>query len=1157
MSRRSTAPLEAVILPDLPPPRGNRWRVVLVGAAFLACLAVIVGVLWGIGTLATTARRAPSGNPSLVEHWEEPAQRLASLKRAMTSSEVGASAAELRDFYRLLTRVTNACRTSDRTAFLACFDLNLLVRRISQHPQVRDDRNFSPWAVKAELEAGLTPFAQVGEFSIVRVERGQHRDQALVYTVDWDHSLATACRWWLVRDGRNWRIFDWERLDLEQSLAHTWAIRDAVNEDPHAYNYTVLRGAIDSTPHVPGGRMRRPRQPAGADLASLIDDPLPEAIHDAALFDLAWALIGQGRPSDAIKAANALSRPQDHPGYLIIRARAYSDLGRYAQALADAQQYERLAGSDPLALDQAATALAHLNRHREAAECWRTMLRLAPNHDEALTNFCRLADADQRNQLGEILGAARQPIESAVSQAQSAIFEDDLELFEQLAGYVARAAPDSPAAIAIQAQRLAYDGQHQQAAAQYKRASDAEFRPDKKSHYFDLFLDAQKNAGKIAEGYAAATDPQVAFDYFTAGWEDDEADLTDAQLKVLLAAHKMRVPGDARADYLEGQLLLRAEDYAQAEVKFQAAIDGAEEDDQEHYRDGRIEALVHLDRGLEAYESLGRNSAAFRKAASHLDSNGRFEELKTLIERHRALHAEDRWIDYYQAFYHRERGEIREALAAIQRAEQGEERLKAFCRHIKQRLLVEADQMHVLLASPENRRQVILDLARDLTSSEDWLRLDQLDQMQAPLLGSDADFLNAWTEALVRQGRLDEAAKALSDAPEFTAHPLPSVQNELAMREVRCLLRLGRRDDARKAAERAAQELGLQVPLVMVHLAEGNLTALRAELSDPAVPKAVLEQPVDQDPELVQLLLHPDLADLRSKLEVPLAIYASEPNDELILLLSQPLALTEADLAERLARIGMEGASILEVPRGADNSRRSYRIEHEQNTLQVTIGSGPYWKPGNSRRLPFDPQLAKVLEEHRGYVVVECIRTPPQPGQQANAALARMLAAELCGEGALAVHGPRPQTIENRLVAVDEKLTGELSRGEFLGGSRRAGIEFFLNDELRYPEDDSRGQASAETIARRRAATQLARQVAAGMELTGQVRAEMWHGHARESVWLEVVAARREAYGRWQLIGALTADSALRPALTKGTRIVLQPYEVLEIQIKGISPITP
>ena len=117
MSRRSTAPLEAAVLSDLPPPRGNRWGVFLVSLAFVAVLAAIVGVLWGIGKLATTARSRGADQHSLVEHWEKPQERLTNISRAMNSREVGASAAELRDIQRLLSRVANACRSGDAAPY--------------------------------------------------------------------------------------------------------------------------------------------------------------------------------------------------------------------------------------------------------------------------------------------------------------------------------------------------------------------------------------------------------------------------------------------------------------------------------------------------------------------------------------------------------------------------------------------------------------------------------------------------------------------------------------------------------------------------------------------------------------------------------------------------------------------------------------------------------------------------------------------------------------------------------------------------------------------------------------------------------------------------------------------------------------------------------
>lgn len=1149
VSRRSTAPLEAVVLPDLPPPRRNRWGVVLVGAAFLGCLTVIVGIIWGIGTLATTARRAATDSTSLVEHWEEPAERLANLKRAMSSRDVGASAAELRDIHRLLARVANACQSSDDDAFIACTDLNLLVRRISRHPLVRDDRSFSPSTVKRELEEGLTtPVERMGEVSIVRVERGERDDLALVYAVDWDYGSATASRWWLVRHGRNWRLFDWERLDFEQSLAERWANRDAIYDDPQRYNYTVLREAIDATPDAQGGRSSGQSRPTAVDLASFIDDPLPEAIHDASMFDLAWTLIGQGRPTDAIKAANALHRPQDHPGYLIIRARAHSDLNRYREALADAQEYERIAGPDPLALEQAANALAQLGRHMEAAACWRDMMRLAPNHGQALHSYCRLAEPHQRTDLAAILAATRQPIEAAARAAQFAIYEDDPELLNELVDFTARTAPGSPAAIAIAAQRLAFEGRHEQAAAEFKRASEAEYRPDKRMQYFNEHLDAMKEGGKLAQGYAAAADAQAAFDYLTAGWEDDEGDLSDAQLQELLSAHHRRVPGDARADYLAGQLLMRAGDFAGADAKFQAAIDKAADEDKEYYRSGRIEALVRLERGLEAYQTFGMTPEVFRSVASDLQLDQRWDELLKLIAKHKLTHPDDRWADYYEALVRREQGAPALALAALAQAQQGDEQIKSACRWLKRPLLIQAGRLQELIDSTE-RRASFLELARELAGREDWKRLDELYLSQGSSLANDAEAVDVRTEALFGQGRYVEAAAAITARDPGQQPGDPATEQQLAERHVRCLLRQKKLDEARQVAQRAASELGWHKPQVMVALASGNLAAAGELLQNPTTRQAVLENDIDQDPELASLLHHPELHDLRDQLTVPLTITGAEIDEYLVLLFREPPPSSEQGWSARLARIGIEGARIRPIAGPEDGQRQSWLVEHEQKSLLVTIGVGPYWEAGPRQRLPRAGELAKALKEHHGYVVLEVGRGELDASQPEELALMRQLAAELCSEaGALAVAGWHPQETNWRLVMIDEVLADELHRGAFLKDRPRAGEAFAMSDRQRYPLEEAGESSHSEQAMRRRAAIKLARSVQRGTGEVVQVRAMMWRGHAREAPWFRVVGARRDANGSYVLIGEMLTDSVLRPAVRKGTRVVIVPHEVLEIR---------
>src|SRR4030095_497123 len=119
---------------------------------------------------------------------------------------------------------------------------------------------------------------------------------------------------------------------------------------------------------------------------------------------------------------------------------------------------------------------------------------------------------------------------------------------------------------------------------------------------------AMTAAGKIAEGYSAASDPQAAFEYLTSGYEDEESSLTGEQLRTLLAEHERRVPNDARAMYLAGQALLRDEQYEAADAKFQAAMARPDDDMHSLYQSGRIEALYRMGDLANAYRTCGQTS---------------------------------------------------------------------------------------------------------------------------------------------------------------------------------------------------------------------------------------------------------------------------------------------------------------------------------------------------------------------------------------------------------------------------------------------------------------------------------------------------------------------------------------------------------------------
>ena len=104
---------------------------------------------------------------------------------------------------------------------------------------------------------------------------------------------------------------------------------------------------------------------------------------------------------------------------------------------------------------------------------------------------------------------------------------------------------------------------------------------------------------------------------------------------------------------------------------------------------------------------------------------------------------------------------------------------------------------------------------------------------------------------------------------------------------------------------------------------------------------------------------------------------------------------------------------------------------------------------------------------------------------------------------------------------------------------------------MRYPETVDAEATQAATDAPDRAANRLAQQLHAGKQPSTEVRVELWPGHARESLWIEVVAARKDQYGDWQLHGQLQTDSVLRPYLRRGMRLAVEPYQVRELREKA------
>ncbi|MEX2172839.1 MAG: hypothetical protein WD872_00670 [Pirellulaceae bacterium] len=1124
-------PLEATILPDLPPPRDARGTWLLVGGALVLMVALLSAAIWGLGKLTTFQRVADPD--SLVDRWETPAERAANIARAMNGDSVGCSAGELRDLGRLLVRLNNAGRNDDDEAFRACVDLDLMVRRIRQHPSL--ESGSGAWKLKTELAYLLETPEGYTDFSIVRVERGQRQDQALVYVVQSDYNQMAAFRYWLQRSGRNWKLFDYERLNRAHSHAADWAVRDAVAAHPDGYNYHKLDAIYGSETEAADP----------AKIAALAILPLPPAVHDLGRLDLAWALAWQDQYTAALDVCATISA-EKQPGVHLVRADALHNLGRHGLALAAAQEYQRLLGRGPQALIIEAESLEAQQNAAGAAAKWRELLQLCPNYREGLRSYCLLADREGLAQLPKILERMPQPLDAAADEAQTALYRDDLATFETLQAFVEQQAPASPLLLTLQAARLENAQKYEQAAALYRQAAQLEWLPAKRAEYEIEYLRAMNAAGKAAEAYARAEDPAAAFEFLTSDYEEYEGGIADEQLPALLAAHRQRQPEGTQADYYEGQLLLRQQKYSQASAMLEAAVAQESDPDQKSLLQGlRTAALFHLGRGQEAYESRGRTPEVFQQLAQLCQQQGEWEQLRQLVERHRASNPDDPWIDYFLALDYQQQGDYPLALEALRRAEQSEdESLQMYCQWLKPGLLLKGGSLQEAYASDTDRAASFTRLAGTLSQQEDWQRLLALVELHAAD-SADSEAQSWKSLALWKTGKYDEVVASLTPWPDFPLTADAGTVNVLHERLVRSLIRLGQLVEARQLAERASRERYDDFPLLLVQLAEGNFAAAEERMADKAFAASVLERSLYDDGELRAILYEPQLAGLRQTLVLPLPNSSSESRGTLVLLLREGVTLTAEELTERLRTLGVT-ENVQTVAAGHEGGPASYVLQQPDQALVLTIGQVPYGARDelDQAHLP-DAELQRQLKEHRAFIAIDFERSDQARASREFEVLASLLAADLCEPAAVAVYGSRGWR-ERRFARAGVETIRALRRGTWMRQEQGSTPAIYLSD----PNDaEASAPAAAEaTAARHEAVGCIVRQMREEPESAAhEVCVELSRGHARERVWLHVVGARPSGYS-WELVGQLQADSALWPQLRAGDRLATGFYRVVELR---------
>jgi tetratricopeptide (TPR) repeat protein len=276
------------------------------------------------------------------------------------------------------------------------------------------------------------------------------------------------------------------------------------------------------------------------ELLPSVPDPLRE---EARLWTAYYWTYG-GHFDEALRVAETVAAPEEHPGVEFIRM-LYHDDRREDEALLEcADRYEASMGPNPNSARYRSAALFRLGRLPEAARACRQFLRCNPDNVELLERFALAADAEQIAELPALLTSCSDPTESAVSLARSLDRFGDHRALGVVAKAISpregrqfglpmedRTAPADDAQWLANGAKVAWvwglhhesQGDDVTASELYLRAARSEKDPDERNWYLYRYLDLMQRLGRVVEAYRAVPEELAAetFAYLANGYEEE------------------------------------------------------------------------------------------------------------------------------------------------------------------------------------------------------------------------------------------------------------------------------------------------------------------------------------------------------------------------------------------------------------------------------------------------------------------------------------------------------------------------------------------------------------------------------------------------------------------------------------------------------------
>lgn len=981
-------------------------------------------------------------------------------------------------------------------------------------------------------------------FRIANVKLSRNGRDAVAYVYFWDSSQAVSeVRWWITLSGGQWKAYDWEQLEFGTRMSLEAAVytRDSAlpRTTEHIQALTEITNAYK--------RFGDGDQKAAAELLTQAErrTAIPELADNLAVrLAYGWRIIG--KPRNCLLAARKARNPGVAAGTLYVQAAVYQQYGLHRRALDFAKQYEEAIGGGPASDEQLADILDSLGERQAAVIHRQKVLRFDPDNVGELFSLAAAADGSQSQLVVDLVQKASAPVERALGLVAHVAANGDQVVAQALADFVIQTDPQSARAAAAEAQLAVALGDDDRGAAAYKTAIERADDDESRESYVSGFLDAMSSAGKLLEAYEQAPDQKAAFRHLANGGDDDEAGLAPDNLKALCQAHRDRFPDDPWLHYQTGLLLEHEQDAEGAERELRAALEDADEDDDQLIRGALLSLLDRTGKCLEAYEGrLLPSREAFQQLVQTHDGSQSVCDLGELHKRHFAAHPDDPWLDACAAIVQRDAGNKQEALRL---AMHGYETTKddSIKQQYRWRVIGLANEigdiravykvsynpdeaLRTLWQRPEpsgasQQRQALLDQHKQSRPITALWRM-----FQAERLWDDQDYAG-----LVRT--VEPVADAmLGELGDWDVGRFGDLY-------VRSLLKVGRADDARSFAAAVCDQCGKTLPLLNVSAHDRNVAEIEKLLAEFGNDTWKISVAYN-DSEIGPVLRSAEFLPVRRKFPPEPGVSFSRSG--VVLLLDAPSTITTDDLKSAASVLLGNDVAVepFAAPPGMPSPGvvESWLVRAGHSCLSIAAGGDRrFAEAGPDVDKQHSEALSRALARHRGWVSLRWLG--PDRSEAADRTASSpiyRLAARLRNDHCLAL-----SLSPDNVVIVNSPELGAILESEDPHTELTSRGEVFWLPRQRVPDSEGSQKRDAEfsrSLAKLDVAFQ-ARSPEDSLEIGILVRDE----DLAEVLKLDLVHASKAPYRGRTFRGTFKTNSRLCPELVAGEPLSVSEYQVVE-----------